>query len=136
MTTFPESFLGLETSCPDTDPYDNFTLNCTATKPNAVLSDLILAWTHNGTIESGVIYTTISSNITTVTNILSFSRSSASDTGTYQCIASIKVSDSSIVAISEESFVTLKSKFDEYLPSDFLNSYRTKSSCCCYQCNG
>ncbi|XP_019851145.1 PREDICTED: neogenin-like [Amphimedon queenslandica] len=107
----PNSFLGLETSCPDSDPYDNFTLTCTATKPTIVIPNLVIAWTHNGTIESGTVTTTGGNMTTTVTNTLSFDSSTASDSGTYRCTASITVPDSTdIVTTSEGITVTITSQ--------------------------
>ncbi|XP_019851153.1 PREDICTED: uncharacterized protein LOC105312503 [Amphimedon queenslandica] len=106
----PDSFLGLETSCSDSDPYDNFTLTCTATKPTIVIPNLVIAWTHNGTIETGTVTTTGGNMTTTVTNTLSFDSSTASDSGTYRCTASITVPDSTDITTSEESTVTITSQ--------------------------
>ncbi|XP_019860201.1 PREDICTED: uncharacterized protein LOC105314995 [Amphimedon queenslandica] len=110
FSTSPNSFLGLETSCPDSDPYDNFTLTCTATKPTIVIPNLVIAWTHNGTIETGTVTTTGENMITTVTNTLSFTTSTASDSGTYRCTASITIPDSTDIATSEESIVAIRCK--------------------------
>ena len=109
----PDSFLGLETSCPDSDPYDNFTLTCTATKPTIVIPNLVIAWTHNGTIETGTVTTTGEDTMTTtVTNTLSFTTSTASDSGTYRCTASITIPDSTnAITTSEESTVTIRRKW-------------------------
>uniref|UniRef100_A0A1X7UP85 Uncharacterized protein n=1 Tax=Amphimedon queenslandica TaxID=400682 RepID=A0A1X7UP85_AMPQE len=105
----PDSFLGLETSCPDSDPYDNFTLTCTATKPTIVIPNLVIAWTHNGTIETGTVTTTGGNMTTTVTNTLSFTNSTAADSGTYRCTASITIPDSTDIATSsEESTVAIR----------------------------
>uniref|UniRef100_A0A1X7UYM6 Soluble interferon alpha/beta receptor OPG204 n=1 Tax=Amphimedon queenslandica TaxID=400682 RepID=A0A1X7UYM6_AMPQE len=103
----PDSFLGLETSCPDSYPYDNFTLTCTVTKQTIVIPNLVIAWTHNGTIETGTVTTTKNTTTTTVTNTLSFSSSTASDSGTYRCTASI---NSTTIMTSEERIVTIKRK--------------------------
>uniref|UniRef100_A0A1X7T273 Uncharacterized protein n=1 Tax=Amphimedon queenslandica TaxID=400682 RepID=A0A1X7T273_AMPQE len=106
----PDSFLGLETvvSCPDSDPYDNFTLTCTATKPTIVIPDLVIAWTHNSAMETGTVTTTEESMTTTVTNTLNFTNSTASDSGTYTCTASITIPDSTDITTSEESTVTVR----------------------------
>ena len=108
----PDSFLGLETSCSDSDPYDNFTLTCTATKPTIVIPNLVIAWTHDGTIETGTVTTTGEDTMTTtVTNTLNFINSSASDSGTYRCTASITILDSTDIITSEESTVTIRRKW-------------------------
>ena len=110
----PDSFLGLETLCPeaDSDPYDNFTLICTATKPTIVIPNLVIAWTHNDAIETGTTVTITGENTvtTTVTNILSFNTSRSSDSGTYRCTASISIPDSTDITTSEESTVTIRCK--------------------------
>ena len=107
----PDSFLGLETSCPDSDRYDDFTLICTATKPTIVIPDLVLTWTHNGTMETGTVDTTgTDTAVTTVTNILSFPNTTASDSGTYRCVARIDIPDSTAIMTSEESTAVLKCK--------------------------
>ena len=111
FSAFPDSFMGLESSCPDSDPYDNFTLTCTATKPTIVIPDLVLTWTHNGTMETGTVVTTgTDTAVTTVTNTLSFPTTTASDTGTYRCVARIDIPDSTTIMTSEESTAVLKRK--------------------------
>ena len=111
FSAFPDSFLGLETLCADSDPYDNFTLTCTATKPTIVIPNLVIAWTHNGTMETGTVTITGENTMTTtVTNTLSFTNSTASDSGTYRCTASITIPDSTDITTSEESTVTIRSK--------------------------
>ena len=107
----PNSFLGLETSCADSYPYDNFTLTCTATKPTIVIPNLVIAWTHNGTMETGTVTTTGENTMTTtVTNTLSFSSSRSSDSGTYRCTASISIPYSTDIITNEESTVTVRCK--------------------------
>ena len=76
----PDSFLGLEKSCYDSDPYDNFILVCTATKPPLVIPILEVVWLHNCTERQGVV-TNINDN-TYVINTLSFPKTFANDSGT------------------------------------------------------
>ncbi|XP_011407562.1 PREDICTED: neogenin-like [Amphimedon queenslandica] len=110
---------GLEISCPDSDPYDNFTLTCTATKPTIVIPNLVVAWTHNGTIVTGTVTTTGEDTLTTtVTNILSFNASRPSDSGTYRCTASITIPDSTDITTSEESTVAIR---PQSLPVSAIN---------------
>ena len=113
FSAFTDSFLGLETSCADSDPYDNFTLTCSATKPTIVIPNLAIAWTHNGTIETGTVTTTGENTMTkTVTNTLSFNTSRSSDSGTYRCTASISIPNSTdIFTTSEKSTVTIRCKW-------------------------
>ena len=93
--------LGLETSCPASDPYDNFTLTCTASKPTIVSSDLILVWTHNGTMRNGTVSTITTSDTTTVTNTLSYSTTLPNNSGTYSCNASLYLPNKAIYNITE-----------------------------------
>ena len=102
--------MGLEISCPDSDPYDNFTLTCTATKPTIVIPNLVITWTHNGTIETGTVTTTGGNMTTTVTNTLSFTTGRPSNSGTYRCTASITIPDSTDITTSEERAVTIRRK--------------------------
>ena len=111
FSAMPTSILGLETSrhCPSSDPYDNFTLTCTASKPTIVLSDLILVWTHNGTIRNGTVSTITTSDTTTVTNTLSYSTTLPNNSGTYSCNASLYLPNKAIYNITEIT-ATIKCK--------------------------
>ena len=104
----PNSFLGLETSCPDSDPYDNFTLVCTASKPAQVIPMLEVIWLHNGTVYQGVI-TTLNDD-TYVMNTLSFPTSIVNDSGTYTCIAKVTIPESPDISLTENSTITLRRK--------------------------
>ena len=103
FSVIPTSILGLETSrhCHASDPYDNFTLTCTASKPTIVISDLVLSWIHNGTIRNGTVSTIATSNTTTVTNTLSYSAILPNNSGTYNCNASLYLPDETIYIIEE-----------------------------------
>ena len=103
------SVLRLETSCPASDPYDNFTLTCTASKPTIVLSDLVLVWTHNGTMRNGIVNTITTSDTTTVTNTLSYSTTYHNNSGTYSCNASLYLPNKVIYNITEIT-ATIKCK--------------------------
>ena len=117
----PDSFPGLELSCPDSDPYDNFTLTCTATKQTIVIPNLVIAWTHDGTIETGTVTTTGENMTATVTNTLSFDSVTASDSGTYRCTAIITIPESTDITTSEESTVTIRRKYDCFFFLSHLN---------------
>ena len=103
----PDSFLGLETSCSDSDPY-NFTLVCTASKPARVIHTLEVIWLHNGTVRQGVV--TTQNDDTYVMNTLSFPTSFANDSGTYTCIAKLTIPESPDISLAENSTVTLRCK--------------------------
>ena len=100
----PDSFLGLETSCPASDPYDNFTLVCTASKPALIIPTLEVIWLHNGTVRQGVVTT----NNDIMTNTLSIITSKTSDSGSYTCQATLIIPDSNNITTSETSTVTIK----------------------------
>ena len=98
--------MGLETSCPASDPYDNFTLMCTASKPSLVIPTLEVIWLHNGTVCQGVVTT----NNDIMTNTLSVGNSKISDSGSYICQAILVIPDSNNITTSETSTVTIKRK--------------------------
>ena len=101
----PDSFLGLETSCPASDPYDSFTLVCTASKPSLVIPALEVTWKHNGTICQGVV--TTQNDDTFVTNTLSFPTSFANNSGIYTCIAKLTILESPDISLTENSTAIL-----------------------------
>ena len=92
-------------SCLASDPY----VTCTASKPTIVLSDLILVWTHNGTIRNGTVSTITTSDTTTVTNTLSYSTTLPNNSGTYSCNASLYLPNKAIYNITEIT-ATIKCK--------------------------
>ena len=101
----PKYFLGLETSCTDSDPYDNFTLICTASKPAIVIADLTVVWYHNGSVRNGMISSR--NDDTYVTNTLRFPTSFATDSGIYRCQARL---NSTVASFAENISVTIKCK--------------------------
>ena len=107
FAAIPDSFLGLETSCPDSDPYDNFTLVCTASKQSLVIPALEVIWLHNGTVRQRV---TTQNDDTYVTNTLSFLTSFANDSGTYTCIAKLTIPESPDISLTENSTAILRCK--------------------------
>ena len=108
FATRPDSFLGLETTCPDSDPFDNFTLVCIASKPALVVPALEVIWLHNDTVRQGVV--TTQNDDTYVMNTLSFPTSFANDSGIYTCIAKLTISESPDISLIEISTVILKCK--------------------------
>ena len=127
FSALPMSVLGLETSCPASDPYDNFTLTCTASKPTIVLSDLILVWTHNGTIRNGTSLNSITTSDTaTVTNILSYSTILPNNSGTYSCNASLYLPNKAIYNITEIT-ATIKCKCTIIMLQLIIFLYSSKS---------
>ena len=108
FATRPDSFLGLEKSCCDTDPYNNFTQVCTASKPALVIPTLEVIWLHNGTVCQGVV--TFQNNDTYVTNTLTFPTHFGNDSGTYTCIAKLTIPESSDISLTENSTIILRRK--------------------------
>ena len=108
FAAMPDSFLGLETSCPDSDPYDNFTLVCTASKPSLVIPALEVIWLHNGIVRQRVV--TTQNDDTYVTNTLSFPTSIANNSGTYTCIAKLTIPESPEISLTENSTAILRCK--------------------------
>lgn len=79
----PKSILGLETSCPDSYPYDTFTLTCRAEVNIIQDNRFSLTWYHDESIREG----TITTDRTHIINTLRFPNSSISDSGNYTCKA-------------------------------------------------
>ena len=113
----PDSFLGLETGCPDADDYDNVTLTCTASKPSLVVPPLMVRWIRDSTDESqpqddaALGSVTMNDDGTFVTNTLSFPTSMANDSATYVCYAALNISDSNIIMINGCSNVTFRGMY-------------------------
>ena len=100
----PETLFRLESFCPASFTYDNFTLVCTASKPALVIPALEVIWLHNGTERQGVVTT----NEGILTNTLSVATSKTSDSGSYTCQAILVIPDSNNITTSEISTVTIK----------------------------
>ena len=111
-----ESLPDTDTLCSSSNPYHNVTLNCTASKPATVLSDLILTWTHNNTpIRSGIVTSSTSKtmdNVNYTTNTLSLFNTYNNDSGVYTCRATLDFPDQPITL--SKSY-TLKGKKGHYL---------------------
>ena len=104
----PDSFPDLEKFCSDSDPYDDFILVCTASKPALVIPTLEVIWLHNGTERQGVV--TNNSEGTYVINALSFPKIFANDSGTYSCHAKLLIPDSSDITLIKNISVILRCK--------------------------
>ena len=111
-----ESLPGADTLCSSSNPYHNVTLNCTASKPATVLSDLILTWTHNNaSIRSGLVTSSTSKimdNVNYTTNILTLFDTYNNDSGVYTCRATLNLPDQ---PINLSKSYTLKGKKGHYL---------------------
>ena len=113
FAAFPNEFLGLETSCFDSYPFDDFTLNCSASVPAIVLPDLQLFWLHDGTLRSSNSITynmTIGNELHKLTS-LSFPTSTTEDSGSYKCVALLVIPDSDNITRMEESVVTIRREY-------------------------
>ena len=111
-----ESLPDTDTLCSSSNPYHNVTLNCTASKPATVLSDLILTWTCNNTpIRSGLVTSstsTIMDNVNYTTNILRLFDTYNNDSGVYTCRATLNLPDQ---PINLSKSYTLKGEKGHYL---------------------
>ena len=110
FASFPNQFLGLETSCDDSLAIYSFTLNCTASKPLIVLPELELYWLHNGTMRTSnsMIYNTTINGSLYLLNVLSFPSSTPEDTGMYTCMARIVIPDSDNITETDNSTVVIR----------------------------
>ena len=105
FTIGPTMVAVLESTCPDSDPHDNFTLVCRARKPAVVIPQLMVQWLHNGSMRAGDL--SVSDNGAYVVNALSVSEAEVSDAGLYQCVATIMIPDSPTVNTSASSMVDI-----------------------------
>ena len=133
FNVMPKSFLGLETSCPASDPYDNFTLICTASKPAIVIPNLTVVWYNNGSVRNGMVSSENSG--TFITNTLTFPTSSVTDSGTYRCQARLDIPDSPSITLMEESIVTVRREYLIHWYLCQLFSYSSEGSILIYWCN-
>ena len=102
--------LGLETTCNDSDPFNSFTLTCTASKPEIVLPELELLWLHNGTVRSSnsFTYNQTSGGFFSKFNVLQFPTSVLEDSGSYECVAHIVIPDSANISETGQTNVTIR----------------------------
>ena len=117
-----ESLPDTDTLCSSSNPYHNFSLNCTASKPATVLSDLILTWTHNNTsIRSGLVTSSTSKimdNINHITNILRLFNTYNNDSGVYTCRATLNLPDQPVTL--SKSYTLKGRKAIQYVLFKFL----------------
>ena len=126
----PESFLGLETSCSDSDPYDNFTLTCSASRESNVSLNLVTVWYYNGTVQTGNI--TIYDGGDLVTNTLKFNTTTAvNNSGNYTCTVRYDGDTQGLYGVSYSSIVTIKGEY-YILLNYMIIFYRSKCSLYCY----
>ena len=117
----------METSCTDSDPYDNFTLTCTASKPALVLPDLEVIWYHNGTVRNAV-----QNGNTYITNTINFPTSFANDSGTYTCVARLVIPESPNIIQTANTTITLICKKLYQVIILVIILYSSKNSISCY----
>ena len=96
---------GLEAGCPDSNPLDNFTLVCTARKPAVVIPEIEIFWLHNNTEREGNV--TAEDGGSFKTNTLYVRDAATNDSGSYECVARIRIPDSPEVNITDSSEVTI-----------------------------
>ena len=103
FTVAPTMVAVLESTCPDSDPHDSFTLVCRARKPAVVIPQLMVQWLQNGSMRAGDL--SVSDNGAYVVNTLNDSEAEVSDAGLYQCVATIMIPDSPTVTTNASSTV-------------------------------
>ena len=94
------------------EPYNNLTLTCIITKPQSVVTDIALSWTHNGVSINDERYT-VSSIGNTVMSTIEFTNSSYNDSGVYNCQGSLHIPRSLLVNATNETSVVIKCKYRE-----------------------
>ncbi len=108
VSVLPSAFVGA-----DTIPYNGFGFVCNASKPDALTSDLEILWYHNGTeLTSGDATVTITVEDTDggVQKISELQKCCATvaSSGTYDCIARITVTTTTVVEAMASSTVEIK----------------------------
>ena len=119
FAVMPDSFLGLETGCPDAEDYDNVTLVCTASKPLLVVPPLMVKWIRHDNdgnqpelaYDDALGEVTMNDNGTLVTNTLSFPASTANDSATYVCYATLDILDSESIMINGNITIVLRGQY-------------------------
>ena len=114
FTVTPSTVAVLEAGCPDSGLHDNFTLVCTAKKPAVVLPQLDVFWLHNNTQREGNVIAMDGGSFKT--NTLYVRDAATNDSGSYECVARIRIPDSPEVNITDSSEVTITGE----LPSGLL----------------
>ena len=108
IQVFPAEAVGLEESCPDSVPYHNITLVCTATKQPEVVPELSVGWTREGVSqEADELSQNGRSRQTRTVRLLEVNSSNA---GTYMCTAAIVLPDSPTVMENKTSMVYYRGK--------------------------
>lgn len=109
LAVTPMEFTGLESTCPDSYSYHNFTLICMANFP-AILrdtfTDFTLTWYHNNTTRTSNL--TILNTGLTLVRTIHIANASIADTGEYTCTANIGLLESTNVSESVSSQVLIR----------------------------
>lgn len=108
VTIVPSSYSGV-----DVDPFNTFTLRCTARKPTTVTPSLDLSWYHNEVqLDNSVAGVSIaeeeSSNGAQKSSMLTVTSANAMKSGVYTCIASVSIPESNTVTSNQSSNVTIR----------------------------
>lgn len=90
----------------DIAPYNDFTINCTASKPAEVIPDLAISWSLNGTTLSE--QTGVSITTTDGMSQLAISGASVASAGEYTCTGSVTIVDSTAVTASAVANVVIQ----------------------------
>ena len=102
FTVTPPYVAVLESTCLDSQPHDSFTLVCTARKPSVVIPELGVQWLHNGMVRDvRDVVVMATDNGAFITNTLTVTDAQVSDTGLYQCVATIMIPDSPTVSTND-----------------------------------
>ena len=107
----PSSYSGL-----DVDPFNSFTLICTARKPSSIVPALDLSWYHNEMqLDNSIIGISIleeeGSGGAERSSMLMVSSATTTNSGVYTCIASVSVPESNTVTSNQSATVTIRGQY-------------------------
>ena len=108
VTIVPSSYSGV-----DVDPFNTFTLLCTARKPTTITPSLDLSWYHNEVqLDNSVAGVSIteeeSSSGAQKSSMLTVTSANAVNSGVYMCSASVSIPESNTVTSNQSSCVTIR----------------------------
>ena len=114
VTLVPSSYSGL-----DVDPFNTFSLLCSAMKPSSVTPSLDVSWYHSGMqLDSTIVGISITeeegSGGAEISNTLTVTSARTVNSGEYLCVASISIPDSNTVTSNQSATVDIRGTNDNY----------------------
>ena len=108
VTVDPSSYSGL-----DVDPFNTFTLMCSAVKPSSVTPSLDISWYHDGmqldSTVAGISITEVEANGgAEISSTLTVTSARSLNSGEYLCLASVSVPESTMVTTNQSATANIR----------------------------